>query len=66
MEDEPIKKEKKKYRKRERSKCTSVLLLAAMSILNDIPDRDCPYCAERIKKKAILCKHCHSRIIPIL
>jgi hypothetical protein len=22
----------------------------------------CPYCGERIKKKAVLCKHCHSTI----
>ena len=23
---------------------------------------ECPFCAEVIKKKAILCKHCHSKI----
>ncbi len=27
--------------------------------------RDCPFCAETIKKAAILCKHCKSNIEPI-
>lgn len=28
-------------------------------------ERDCPYCAEPIKKKAIKCKHCGSKVEPI-
>lgn len=33
---------------------------AAIDALQQLaePDRDCPFCAEKIKTKAIVCKHC--------
>lgn len=28
-------------------------------------ERDCPYCAERILKKARVCKHCGRDVVPV-
>ena len=44
----------------------SILFLKfSTSILEKISlsRKDCPYCAESIKKEAIVCKHCHKELI---
>ena len=40
----------------------SVSSAAKVAPENDCDDTMCPFCAEVIKKKAILCKHCHSNL----
>lgn len=50
---------------------TALLLSAAAPVFGslikvsddpDSMDRECPFCAEIIKKKAVLCKHCKSEV----
>lgn len=44
---------------------TGATIGAALNSNLSSDERECPYCAEVIKKKAKLCKHCHSSVTPI-
>jgi len=56
--------ENKKEEDKKHQELLSVLEESQVNPANDKPERECPFCAETILKKAKLCKHCGKELEP--